>query len=173
MVETALRFERLGEQHRGLRRNFDCGQAELNQYLAERARKEANQGLTAVHVLYDPARNQIAGYYTLSSFSVRLTDLPDELTKRLPRYPDLPAVLIGRLAADSRYQGQGLGKMLMMAALAKAQEQSTVVGTFLVVVDAKNDKITEFYAKFGFRPFAAHQQRLFLPTSAIPSLIPS
>jgi len=172
-VETALRFERLGEQHWGLRRNFDCGEVDLNQYLAERARKEASQGLTAVHVLYDPGRDQIAAYYTLSSLSVKLTDLPDELTKRLPRYPDLPAVLIGRLAVDSGYRGRGVGKMLMMAALAKIQEQSTVVGTFMVVVDAKNDKIVEFYAKFGFRPFADRPQRLFLPTSVIPSLIPS
>ncbi len=170
-METALRFERLGEQHRELRRNFDCGEADLNQYLAERARKEVSQGLTAVHVLYDPGRDQIAGYYTLSSVSVRLTDLPDELTKRLPRYPDLPAVLIGRLAADSRYQGRGLGKMLMMAALANVQEQSIIVGTFLVVVDAKNDAIVNFYAKFGFRPFADRQRRLFLPARVIPSLI--
>jgi len=172
-VETALRFERLGDQHRELRRNFDCGEADLNHYLAERARKEASQGLAAVHVLYDPDRDQIAGYYTLSSLSVRLTDLPDELTKRLPRYPDLPAVLIGRLAADSRYQRQGLGKMLVMAALDNIQEQSAVVGTFLVIVDAKNDEIVNFYAKFGFRPFADRQRRLFLPTSVISSLISS
>lgn len=154
-----------------LRGAFDCGVPDLNRYMAERARKEGDQGLARTHVLYDSSEIRIAGYYTLSAMSIRFGDVPENLTKRLPRYPDLPATLIGRLATDLRYQGQGLGRLLVMDALARVQQQSRQVATFAVIVDAKDDTVVRFYERFGFRRLQDHERRLFLPTSTIPQLL--
>ena len=47
------------------------------------------------------------GFYTLCATSFELTSLPTELTKRLPRYPEIPAILVGRLAREIDYPGLG------------------------------------------------------------------
>jgi ribosomal protein S18 acetylase RimI-like enzyme len=172
MGELRLLFEPFGSQHLEIRADFDCGVEALNSYLAERARKENAQGLARVHVLYDPTVNRIAGFYTLSSMSVKYSDVPTALTKRLARYPELPATLIGRLATDSRYRGRGLGKLLLVDALARIQHRGREIASLLVIVDAKNDGAVEFYKKFGFQELLDHPRRLFLPTTAIPPLLP-
>jgi GNAT superfamily N-acetyltransferase len=100
--------------------------------------------------------------------SVRAQDVPESLTKRLARYPELPAILVGRLATDLRYQGPGLGRLLVMDALARVQEQSRQVAAFLVIVDAKDQAVVRFYERFGFLRLEDHERRLFLPTRTIP-----
>jgi hypothetical protein len=80
----------------------------------------------------------IAGFYTLSSTAVRLGDLPEQVAKRLPRYPLVPATLIGRLAIDRRYHGQGFGSFLFLDALHRCSRSE--VASFAVVVDAIDDE---------------------------------
>jgi predicted N-acetyltransferase YhbS len=60
------------------------------------------------YVMVDPRSNAVAGYYTLTNYKVNAGELPTEITRRIP-YEDVPATLIGRLAVDLNYQGQGLG----------------------------------------------------------------
>jgi len=101
---------------------------------------------------------------------VRFEHVPEEDRKRIAPYPELPATLIGRLAADSRYQGQGLGRLLVVDALARVKMQAKQSASFLVIVDAKNDDIVRFYQKFGFAELPDHLRRLYLPVSRIPPL---
>lgn len=173
MDEPRLHFEPFGPQHLPLRNDFNCGVEALNRYLAERARKEHAAGVARVHILYDPRIHRIAGFYTLSSMSIRFTDVPASLRKRLTPYSELPATLIGRLATDSRYRGQGLGRLLVMDALARVQAQLEEIGVFLVIVDAKDEGVIAFYQKFGFQLLIDHPRRLYLPTTTIPELLPS
>ena len=57
------------------------------------------------------------GFYTLAATSIAMTDLPDELTRRLPRYPSISATLMGRLAVDARHRGRRLGELLLFEPL--------------------------------------------------------
>jgi predicted N-acetyltransferase YhbS len=111
-------------------------------------------------------RGQIAGYYTLSATTVELEKLPADLTKKLPRYPRLPATLLGRLARAIAFKGQGVGDLLMVDALKRSYENSSVIGSVAVVVDPKDTRAAKFYGTFGFQPLDG--QKMFLPMKAIP-----
>ena len=76
--------------------------------------------------------------------------MPEKLRKRLSRYPVYPATLIGRLAVDRRYAGQGYGRDLMLDALTRALEGASAVASFGVVVDALDEEAQKFYEHYGF-----------------------
>lgn len=122
----------------------------------------------------DGADECIAGYYTLTSSSIRLDDLPPELVKqlKLPRYPILGATLIGRLARDLTFKGQGLGEILLSDALKLSLAMSKKIASVGVIVDAKDDNAHGFYRSFEFIAFPDSTSRLFLPMQTIAKLYP-
>ena len=95
-MEERYRFESLGEQHLGLRATFSCGEDALDRYLREQARREMEQRIVAVRVLYDGKENWLAGYYTLSAVAIERGDLRSVFTHRVAKYRVYPATLIGR-----------------------------------------------------------------------------
>lgn len=113
----------------------------------------------------------IAGYYTLAAFGIVPASLPSEFSRRLPRYDQLPATRIGRLAVDRRYQGQGLGRDLLMAALEKSYRQAPQIAALAVVVDAIDDHARHFYERFGFQRVLDDEYRLYLPMATVEQLI--
>jgi GNAT superfamily N-acetyltransferase len=106
-------------------------------------------------------RQRIAGYYTLASASLMLADLPADIGKKLPRYPTVPAVRMGRLAVDERFSGQGLGGALLADALARATRSE--IAAYALIVDAKDDQAAAFYAHHGFIALPRTPLTLFLP----------
>ena len=104
------------------------------------------------------AKGETAGYYTLASVSVSLADLPDALAKKLPRYPSVPAVRMGRLAVDQAFKGEGLGSALLADALRRAATAG--IAAYAFVVDAKDEAAARFYVHHGF--IALPEQPLFL-----------
>jgi len=110
----------------------------------------------------------IAGYYTLSATGIALTDLPSELAKRLPRYPLLPAILMGRIAVDERHRRRGLGEILLFDAFARALRSD--IAAFAFVVDAKDAAAKAFYQRYRFLPLAGDGYRLFVPMAEIAKL---
>jgi predicted GNAT family N-acyltransferase len=102
--------------------------------------------------------------------AVEPTNLPGDLTRRLPRYPILPAALIGRLAVGTQYRGQGHGERLLINALRRCLDVSQSVGAMAVLVDAKDDLARQFYERFGFRRFMNHEYKLYLPMKTIEEL---
>ncbi len=147
---------------------FSCEEEPLNKYIRERANQEIEKKVAAVYVM-SPDGKAIAGYYTLSQYSIDTGELPDTVTQklRLPRYKMLPTTLLGRLARDGHFKGYGLGELLLMSALSTALEHSRNVASCAVVVDAKIQKASAFYASFGFIPLQGHPNRLFLPMQTI------
>jgi len=151
---------------------FTCGVEPLDRYLKQQARQDMERNVVRVFVLCPQDSTTIAGYYTLSATAIKPTNLPSDLVRRLPRYPTVPAILIGRLAADTRYQGHGVGKHLLLSALRRSLHLSTDLGAVAVVVDAKDATAQAFYERYGFLRFIDDPYRLFLPLTTITQLFP-
>lgn len=164
----AYRFEVLAREHD--RASFRSSREELNTYLRTLARKDVDRRVSAVFVMVDEATPAtVMGYYTLSAFTVEIVDLPEMLQKKLPRYPRLPATLLGRLARDERFPGTG--SLLLMNALERAYQQSSHIASLAVVADAKDEHALAFYRKFGFANLGSHPSRVFLPMGTVEKLI--
>lgn len=110
----------------------------------------------------------IGGYYTLSATGVKLTDFPADITRKLPRYPLIPATLLGRLAVNQNYQGRGYGRFLLADALLRAVRSE--IASFAVVVDAKDEAARRFYERESFLPFPDQPMKLFRPMADIQRL---
>lgn len=166
---TPYRFELFGDQHKPLRASFSCGEEALDTYLKTRARKEMDHHIAVVYVLCDTQEGRIAGYYTLGSLSV---ELPEDVKRGLAKYSQYPATLIGRLAVDKNYQGQGLGGRLLLDALGRALAGSRAVAAYAVITDAKNEPAQDFYSRYGLLPLSATdgERRLFIPMSTVERL---
>ena len=112
----------------------------------------------------------IAGFYSLSAFSVGLSSMPEAIAAKLPRYGKIPAALIGRLARDERYRGRNVGALLLSDAVRRTLNAGQDMAVHAIVVEAKNEGAVTFYRAFGFTPFALHPSRLFLTTAAVAML---
>lgn len=156
-----LIFEPLGPQHH--RSAFSCGVPVLDDYLRTRAGQDVKRNVARVFVALSPDTSEIVGYYTLSSFTIALDQIPDDLARKLPPYGDMPAALIGRLARHVKWKGKGIGEILLADAIARVIDVNASLGIYAVVVHAKDDAAAGFYASFGFRPQLSHPTRLFLP----------
>ena len=110
------------------------------------------------------------GYYTLSASLVNTSELPDALAKKLPRYPQLPVTLLGRLAVDQSMKGKGMGQYLLLDALRRCAEAAGNIAAMAVVVDAKDDAAEAFYRHFSFLPLQQQPRRMFLPMKAVAGL---
>ena len=163
--ERSLRVAALGPHHD--RRSFASGIDSLDRYLRSQAGQDARKNMAAPFVLVLPD-GTVAGYYTLSATAVKLVELPAETTRRLPRYPLVPATLLGRLAVDRRHRGQGFGRFLLADALFRAARSE--IASFAVIVDAKDEDARRFYLRESFLPFPDRPMRLFLPMADIVAL---
>lgn len=160
------RVERLAKHHD--RSAFACGHESLDRYLQLQAGQEQRKRVAATFVLAD--RQRVLGYYSLSALSVDVGAWPDSVARKLPRYPQVPTTLLGRLAVDKSIRGQRAGEHLLMDALRRALEASREVGSVAVVVDAIDDAAASFYRRYGFTSFAELPHRLFLPMTVVESL---
>jgi len=139
---------------------FASGVEALDRYLREVALQDVKRRVAGCFVAI-AENGGIAGFYTLAATHVPADALPPETTKKLPRYPVIPAMLLGRLAVASTYQGQGLGRALV--ADATIRTNSLGVGAFALIVDAKDETAVGFYEANGFTMIPNQKRRLFLP----------
>ena len=162
-----FKIEALADHHD--RVSFTCGVEPLDRYLQKQAARDLRKKVAAVFVL-TPDNKTIAGFYTLSAHSVRLQDLPPETARQLPRYPLVPATLLGRLALSEDFRGLGLGELLLMNALKQALAGSYQIASAAVVVDAKDEPARKFYLHYNFIPLSSQPNRLFCPMKTIEEL---
>lgn len=131
------------------RNSFSCGKESLDKYLKNQASQDIKRKLSVVFALADPPI--IKGYYTLSNQGVPREAVPDTIKKSLPAYEQLPVTLIGRLAIDEKFQGQGLGEALLLDALQRCFHYAeNYSGCIAVVVDPLDDQAKAFYSQYGF-----------------------
>ncbi len=162
-----FRVEPLGKAHD--RAAFSCGNEPLDNCLQKQAGQDVAKRMAVCFVL-TPDGKTVAGYYTLSQYSVDLVKLPEEIAKKLPKYPEVPTPLLSRLAVSRRFRGQKLGEFLLMDALYRCLLQSKKIASAAVIVDAKDEAAKRFYEHFEFVPLPATPHRLFLPVRTIENL---
>jgi ribosomal protein S18 acetylase RimI-like enzyme len=154
-----FRLEPLGGEHD--RSIFRCGEDALDRYFQTQVTQDIRRHIANCFVAVESATSHVAAWYTISAASIPLVDLPPDEAKRLPRYPTVPAIRIGRLAVDQRFQGRGLGAALLADAATRALKADAAA--FTLLVDARNDSAVAFYERFGFRTLASQPRTLFLP----------
>ena len=169
MPAPARLVERLTRQHD--RSGFDCGIEPLTAYLRLRARQDAEKHVAAPFVLIEPPSRAVLGYYTLSASVLSVSEVARELAMKLPRYPQLPVTLIGRLAIDLRLKGQGCGEYLLMDARNRSPAHSAEIAAMAVVVEAEDETAAAFYRHFDFQPLQASARRLYLPMKTVQALL--
>lgn len=167
--QDALRYriEPLAEKHK--RAAFSCGVEALDRYLQRQAGQDVSKRVAAAFVI-SPDGETVAGFYTLSAHVVNLGDLPDNVAKKLPRYPSVPATLIGRLAVSSDFRGRGIGELLLLDAFRRVLVNTREIGSAVVVVDAKDERAREFYLRHDFIPLPSSPERLFYTVKTIEKL---
>ncbi|HZW77231.1 MAG TPA: GNAT family N-acetyltransferase [Flavobacteriaceae bacterium] len=139
----------LDSQHR--KSEFACGKELLDVYLHTQANQDIKRKLSACFVVSELETNLVKAYYTLSNSSIPLDDVPEDIRKSLPKsYTSIPTTLLGRLAIDDRFQGKGLGKLVLVDALKRAFEISKSIGSFAIIVDPLDTEAESFYKKYGF-----------------------
>ncbi len=161
-------IEPLGKTHN--RAAFSCGVPALDDYLQRRASQDAKRRVAAPFMLIEAGGEAVCGYYTLSQMAVEIEDLPEDIAKKLPKYPMAPVTLLGRLAVDVRFRGQGLGEYLLMDALRRSWTLSREIAAMAVLVDAKDEDAASFYESYDFRRLPGRRNRLFLPMAMLDRL---
>jgi len=166
-VSARFVIEPLTKSHQ--RGDFTCGQDHIDRYFRETVTQDVRRRYASCFVARDIATDRVAGFYTLSSSNVPLAEVPDVLAKKLPRYPTIPAVLIGWLGRHRNFVGQGLGEALLFDAIKTVA--TAQIGAHAVFADAIDDRAAAFYASFGFTPLVKRPHTLYLPVATALSLI--
>lgn len=158
---------RLANDHK--RSAFHCGSESLDNYFKQQVSQDVRRRVTACYVAL--AEDQrIAGYYTLASASVLFSDLPMALSKKLPRYPTVPAIRMGRLAVANEFKGIGLGGALLADALTRSMRSE--IAAYSLLVDAKDESAADFYKHHGLMELPSQPLKLFLPLATVVSIDP-
>ena len=167
LEQLSMTFEPLGKKHD--RAAFSCGVEALDAYLYNQAGQDARKH-AAVTFVATPDGKTIAGYYTLSQYAIQLDSVPEEVAKKLPKYPMVSTTLLGRLAVSTDFRGQRIGEALLMDALHRSLELSKQVASAGVMVDAKDASASAYYRRYGFLDLLTVERRLFLPMGTIAQL---
>ena len=152
------------------RQGFSCGMPELDAYLHRQASQDVARGFATVvlaRIVDEPAA--ISGYYAFSAASVPIVSLPAEAAGKMPRYQNVPAILLGRLAVARSMQNHRIGSLLLFDALKRACVSEIAWAAFLV--EAKNERAAAFYEKFGFLRFHHTRHSLWITRKQAENLI--
>ena len=149
------------------RKSFDCGVVELNQFLQLHARKTHERGGAKTFLAVDDSDNKrILGFYSISPASVIYKRTPKIIKHGMARH-DVPVFRLGRLAIDQSVQGKGLGGQLLLSAARRCLLVASQVGGVALLIDAKNEKIAQWYTSYGAVPLLDDPLALLLPFKTI------
>jgi predicted GNAT family N-acyltransferase len=150
--------------------SFSCNHVELDNYLHKQASQDIKRSISVTYVLTSENDHIVLGYYSLASTSINIGELPEAFSKKLPRYPILPAILLGRLAVDQKHEGKGFGARLLIDALKRSLDSSKEIGSIAIVVNAKDDNAAKFYTHYSFIKLNDEELKLFLAMTEVKKL---
>ena len=160
-------IERLSKDHD--RSRFQCGSKKIDAYFRQAVSQDVKRNYATCFVAREIATGRVAGFYTLSSSNIPLVDIPPAMARKLPRYPTVPAVLIGWLARDLSFRGTDLGPVLLFDAIRTVA--TAPLGAHAVFADAIDQNAAAFYEGFGFMPLIGKPLTFFLPIETARGLI--
>jgi ribosomal protein S18 acetylase RimI-like enzyme len=163
---TAFFSEALGKHGRA---TFTSGNERIDSYFRQTVSQDVKRGYAVCYVLVEKSSAKIAGFYTLSSHGIPLTELAAEVARKLPRYPSIPAVLIGWLGRDETFRGQQIGSMLLADAITRLA--AAPVGVHAICADAIDDAAAAFYREHHFQPFISRSHGFYLPLKTALALV--
>jgi predicted GNAT family N-acyltransferase len=169
-MNTELKIELLQSSTHD-RSNFDCGYEQLNHFIHHQASQEQKRMVSTTYVLVKD--KLVIGFYTLSATSIVANGLSKDISEKLPRYPILPATLLGRLAIATTSQNAGLGKILLFDALQRSYYNAQKIGSVAVIVEAKNNQVQKFYTNLGFNILSSNTLTMYYPMNKIKKLVTS
>lgn len=149
---------------------FDCGEAELDEYLQKHARKNHERGGAKTILAIATDTHAILGYYSLSPASVEYSRVPEIAKRGLGRY-EVSGFRLARLAVATNMQKLGLGGQLLLSAARRCILASTEIGGTALVIDAKNERVASWYASYGAVQLLDAPLTLVLPLATISSLL--
>ncbi|HBH23612.1 MAG TPA: GNAT family N-acetyltransferase [Cytophagales bacterium] len=163
-----MKIEKLEKHH--IRNEFKCEEHSLNHYLRNQARQDQKKLLSVCYVLLNND-NRVIGYYTLSTAGEKKEHIPERYRKKIPKSYGVPVILLGRLARDISQKGNGIGEILLIDALKRSYEiSSNAIGAMAVVIDPINQKVEDFYLKYGFEKLP-DSGKLFLHMDTIKKIM--
>ena len=161
MKSPPFRIEGLSSSHD--RSTFTCGNERIDRYFRQTVTQDMKRRYATCFVAVEHATGRVAGFYTLSSNNVALTDVPSELARRLPRYPSVPATLIGWMGRHVEFRGLGLGEALLFDAIQTVATAS--IGSHAIFVDAIDEKAIAFYQSYGFVALTDRPSAMYIPVA--------
>lgn len=161
-------IEPLSKVHQ--RKAFSCGNERIDRYFRETVTQDVKRRYASCFVARELETGRVAGFYTLSSSNVSLTAVPEPLASRLPRYPTVPAALIGWLGRDRAFAGIGLGEAMLFDAIRTVAQAP--LGIHAIFADAIDRNAAAFYAAFGFTALNDRPNTLYLPVATALDLMP-
>ena len=137
------------------RSGFDCGKESLNKWFHNRAWKNQVANVSRTNVICDSDTGKIVGYVSLANTEIRRSLLTKKYQRNMP--DPIPALLLGQLAVDSKYQGQGVAGHLLLFAYKTTLNIATQTGCYGLVTHPIDDNARNFYERMGFEnnPFDA------------------
>ena len=164
-----LKIEPLASHHD--RNGFSSGIDSLDGYLWTQASQDVRRKANGVFILSEAGKPEIVlGYYTLCALGLAQGEVPAAARKHVPRYPQVSATLVGRLAVSTARQGEGLGAILLADAVRRAYAAASIIGSSMLVTDAINEGAAAFYEGFGFVRLP-DSMRLVLPMHVIEKML--
>lgn len=155
------------------RSSFCCGNERIDRYFRETVSQDVKRDYVKCFVAIEVATNRLAGFYTLSANSIPLTDIPDELKKKMPRYPTVPVGLLGWLGRHVDCKGRGLGEALLFDAVKRVANNQTI-GLHAIIVDAIDEAAMRFYRGYGFNSLSPDApRRMYVPVATVLKAIES
>lgn len=151
------------------RKNFSSGNERVDNYFQNNMSQDVKSLYASCRVLIERNSGKVAGFYTLSAYAIPLGEIPAEIAKRIPRYPMVPAALIGWLGRDLAFRGEGIGPILLYDAFKQASKSP--LGAYAICADAISNNAVKFYLDHQFQGYASQPNRLFLPIATALSIL--
>lgn len=127
---------------------FQSGEQVLDDWLKRRALTNQTSGASRTYVITDERR--VIGYYALAAGAVTANEAPGKVRRNMP--DPIPVMVLGRLAVDQEWQGQGLGLDLLRDAILRTLQAAEIAGIRALLVHALHEQAARFYEHAGFRP---------------------
>lgn len=142
------------------RDSFDCGRESLNNWFRRHAWANQVNNVSRVTVLTAAESARIVGYFTLSAAQIERSFLPKPQQRNRP--DPVPAILLGQLAVDKAYQGQGHAVDLLLHAYKRTLVASETVGCMALITHPVDDVVRGFYVRWGFQDLSFDPRRAMI-----------